>query len=127
MLDNDRIKAAADKAAKVAYTVLGLDCPYSVALINDLSIPEDARLDTQRNEIQLNLALLEPFSTDVMPSGELKTEEDKRVDEDYRHLMKVYSLVYHEMRHLYQKQAVNAYLINKKLGGRADSTEAGKR
>ena len=118
MLDNDRIKAAADKAAKVAYTVLGLDCPYSVALINDLSIPEDARLDTQRNEIQLNLALLEPFSTDVMPSGELKTEEDKRVDEDYRHLMKVYSLVYHEMHHLYQKQAVNAYLINKKLGGR---------
>ena len=118
MLDNDRIKAAADKAAKVAYTVLGLDCPYSVALINDLSIPEDARLDTQRNEIQLNLALLEPFSTDVMPSGELKTEEDKRVDEDYRHLMKVYSLVYHEMRHLYQKQAVNGYLINKKLGGR---------
>ncbi len=53
MLDNDRIKAAAEKAARVAYTVLGLDCPYSVAFINDPDISEDARLDTQKNEVQL--------------------------------------------------------------------------
>lgn len=117
MLDNDRIKAAAEKAARVAYTVLGLDCPYSVAFINNPDIPEDALLDTQGNVIEINLALLEPFSTDVMPSTEPMTEEEKQLDEDYRHLMKIYSLVYHEMRHLYQKQAVNAYAINKKLGG----------
>ena len=127
MLDNDRIKAAAEKAARVAYTVLGLDCPYSVAFINDPDISEDARLDTQKNEVQLNLTLLEPFSTDVMPSHELKTEEDRQLDEDYRHMMKVYSLVYHEMRHLYQKQAVNAYLINKKLGRTTPALENDKK
>ncbi len=127
MLDNDRIKAAAEKAARVAYTVLGLDCPYSVAFINDPDISEDARLDTQKNEVQLNLALLEPFSTDVMPSPEPMTEEEKQLDEDYRHLMKIYSLVYHEMRHLYQKQAVNAYAINKKLGRTTPALESDKK
>ena len=48
----------------------------------------------------------------------IETEEDQTLDENYRHMMKVYSLVYHEMRHLYQKQAVNIYAINKKLGGK---------
>ena len=127
MLDNDRIKAAAEKAARVAYTVLGLDCPYSVAFINDPDISEDARLDTQGNVIEINLALLEPFSTDVMPSPEPMTEEEKQLDEDYRHLMKIYSLVYHEMRHLYQKQAVNAYAINKKLGRTTPALESDKK
>ena len=117
MLERERIEACAKKAGRIAYTVLGLDCPYSIAFINDPSIPEDARLDTQKNEVQINLALLKPFSTEVMPSLELKTEEDRQLDEDYRHMMKIYSLVYHEMRHLYQKRAVEAYLINKKLGG----------
>ena len=117
MLDNDRIKAIADNAARIAYTILGFDCPYSVAFIDDPSIPEDARLDTQKNEVQINLALLEPFSTDAMPCPDAKTDEDLALDEDYRHKMKVCSLVYHEMRHLYQKRAVEAYLINKRLGG----------
>ena len=119
MLDNDRIRATAEKAAKVAYTVLGLDCPYSVALIDDPTIPEDARLDTQGNVIEINLAKLEPFSTDVMVGvPESMSEDDKKVDEDYRHILKICSLVFHEMRHLYQKQAVNGYLINKARGGR---------
>lgn len=117
MLDNARIKVWAKKAARVAYVILGLNCPYSVSLIDDPSIPEDARLDTQKNEVQINLALLEPFSSEVMPTSALVTDEDRLVDEDYRHIMKICSLVYHEMRHLYQKQAVNAYSINKKLGG----------
>ena len=39
------------------------------------------------------------------------------MDENYRHTMKVYSLLYHEMRHLYQKRAVEAYMINRSLGG----------
>lgn len=126
MLDNARIKAWAEKAARVAYAILGLNCPYSVSLINDPAIPEDAQLDTQKNEVQINLAALEPFSAEVMPTSALTseptstpvTDEDRQLDEDYRLMMKVYYLVYHEMRHLYQKQAVNAYAINKRLGGR---------
>ena len=117
MLEREQIEACAKKAGRIAYTVLGLDCPYSITFISDPTIPEDARLDTQKNEVQINLALLKPFSTEVMPASEDMTKEDKQVDEDYRHMMKVYSLVYHEMRHLYQKRAVEAYLINKKLGG----------
>ena len=114
MLTNNAIEVYAQDAARVAYAVLGLDCPYSVILINDPTVPEDARLDTQKNQVQINLAVLEPFSTDVMPADE---DEDPIVDENYRHTMKVYSLVYHEMRHLYQKRAVEAYMINRSLGG----------
>lgn len=117
MLDNARIKVWAEKAARVAYAVLGLNCPYSVSLINDPAIPEDAQLDTQKNEVQINLATLEPFSAEVMPTSEPVTDEDRLLDEEYRLMMKVYYLVYHEMRHLYQKQAVNAYAINRRLGG----------
>ena len=51
MLDNERIKSTAETAARVAYKVLGLDCPYSVTLINDPDVPEDARLDTRKNEV----------------------------------------------------------------------------
>ena len=117
MLDINKIEVCARKAARVAYAVLDLDCPYSVAFIDVPDIEEDALLDTEKNEVLINLALLEPFSTDVMPSPELRTEEDRIVDENYRHMMKIFSLVYHEMRHLYQKQVVNAYCINKMLGG----------
>ena len=47
MLTNNAIEVYAQDAARVAYAVLGLDCPYSVILINDPTLPEDARLDTQ--------------------------------------------------------------------------------
>lgn len=55
MLDNDRILSCAEKAARVAYTVLDLDCPYSVALINEPDIGQDALLDAQNNVVELNL------------------------------------------------------------------------
>ena len=116
MLDNVHIEACAKKAAKAAYAVLGLDCDYSIVFIHDPTIQEDASLDTQKNEIQINLALLKPFSTEIMPAPEDMTEEDKQIDENYRHMMKIFFLVYHEMRHLYQKCAVNVYLINQRLG-----------
>ena len=120
MLDNARIENVAKRAAKVAYTVLGLDCPYSISLIDDPNVDEDARLDTQGNVIQINLAKLEPFPAEaIVGAPENMSEEDQRVDEDYRHIMKVCSLVFHEMRHLYQKQAVTAYTINKTLGGKS--------
>ncbi len=117
MLVRKQIEAYAEKAGRIAYTVLGLDSPYSIAFIDDPTISEDARLDTQKNEVQINLALLEPFSTETMPGPSDMTEKQEKVYENYRHMMKVYYLVYHEMRHLYQKRAVEAYQINKMLGG----------
>ena len=117
MLDNDHIKACAKKAARVAYAVLGLDCHYSIVFIHEPTIQEDARLDTTKNEIQINLALLKPFSTEAMPCSDDLKEEEKQIDENYRHIMKIFYLVYHEMRHIYQKRAVEAYLINQRLGG----------
>lgn len=119
MLDNARIKNYAEKAAYIAYTILGLGCPYSIALINDPALTVDGQLDTQENIIQLNLAILQPFPPDTMigPCKEMSAE-DRQIDEDYRHMLRVCSVVFHEMRHLYQKTVVEAYTINKRLGGR---------
>ena len=119
MPDNDWIKNCAKKAAFIAYTVLGLDCPYSIALINDPTLTVDGQLETKKNIIQINLATLKPFSPDtIVGQCEEMSEEDRRVDEDYQYMLKVCSVVFHEMRHLYQKMAVQAYTINKRLGGR---------
>ena len=118
MLDEIRIKATAEKAAAIAHSFLGLDCPYSIALIDKPGIAEDALLDTQQNEIQINLALLKPFSAEEMPSMEPRTEEEREQLENYRHMMKVNYLVFHEMRHLYQKKTVEAYMINQSLGAK---------
>lgn len=119
MLDNARIENCAEKAAYIAYTILGLDCPYSIALINDPTLTIDGQLDTQENVIQLNLAILKPFPPDTMigPCEEMSAE-DRQIDEDYRHMLKVCSVVFHEMRHLYQKAAVQAYMINRRFGAR---------
>lgn len=119
MLDNARIKIYAEKAAYISHTVLGLECPYAIALINDPTLTVDGQLDTKENVIQLNLAKLKPFATDVIVrQSEEMSEEYRRLDEDYRHMLKVCFVVFHEMRHLYQKMAVQAYTTNKMLGGR---------
>ena len=118
MLDESRIKTWAEKAARVAYTVLGLDCKYSVVLINDPAIIEDGLLNTEKNEIQLNLALLEPFPHDTAGTDNPQTEKDRLLDEDYRHPLKVCYIIFHEMRHLYQKRTIEAYSINQHFGGK---------
>ena len=106
MLDNARIENCANKAAYIAHKVLGLDCSYSIALINDPTLTVDGQLDTQENVIQINLATLKPFPPDSMVGqDEEMSEEDLRIDEDYRHILKVCVVVFHEMRHLYQKMA----------------------
>ena len=74
--------------------------------------------------IYLNLSKLTPFSTDVIPSGSLSTPEEKDLDENYRHLMKICTVVYHEMRHLYQRRAVELYMINQFTGGGSGSWKA---
>lgn len=117
MLSPEKIATVARNAAHVAYTVLGLDCPYSITFINKPELAFDGLLSNQENVIQLNLAHLKPFSTAVMPTGKLKTEEEYELDENYRHAMKIYSVVFHEMRHLYQKRAVEIYHLNPLLGG----------
>ena len=109
MLTPERITTVAKNAAHVAYTVLGLDCPYSVQIIDRRELPFDCLLRDRDNTIQLNLSHLEPFSQSVMPASDLKTEEDYELDENYRHTMKICSVVFHEMRHLYKKRAVEIY------------------
>lgn len=106
MLNRNQIKKAARKAGMVAYAILGLECDYSIRLIDDQNNPLDAQLDTSKIEIQINLAKLEPFPPEIAGTE----------DEDYRHLLKICYLVFHEMRHIYQIQAVNVYIINKRLG-----------
>lgn len=124
MLNKDQIEDAAKKAAYVAYEVLGLDCKYEVALMEDPTIIEDALLDTTQHRILLNLSLLKPF-----PVGSAGYDGgDPLVDENYRHLLKICYLIFHEMRHLYQKRAVEAYFINEALGGKiAPQRESSKK
>ena len=81
----DRIEFIAKKAAAVAYTVLGLDCDYSVSLIDDPSIIEDGLFNTKDNIIMLNLAQLEPF----LPGATFVEIEDPAVDEDFRLFLKI--------------------------------------
>lgn len=118
MLSNKQIEAEAQKAAEVAYAILGLDCNYSIVLINDPDVSEDARIDTTKNEIQLNLNKLQPFQREIASLyDEIKTDKDRLADENYRHLLKICYLVFHEMRHIYQIQAVNIYSVKKRMGG----------
>lgn len=109
----DRIELIAKKAAAVAYTVLGLDCDYSVTLIDDPSIIEDGLFNTKDNIIMLNLAQLEPF-----PPGTFGNENDPALDEAFRLVMKICYIIFHEMRHLYQKRAVEIYTLNKMMGSK---------
>ena len=106
MLDREQIEKAAREAGKVAHSILGLECGYSIKLINDQNNPLDAQLDTSKLEIQINLAKLEPFPPEIAGIE----------DENYRHHLKICYLVFHEMRHIYQIQAVNVYIINEQLG-----------
>ena len=110
----DKIESIAKEAAVVAYTVLGLDCDYSVSLIDDPTIIEDGLFDTKDNIIMLNLAQLEPFP----PGATIVEIEDPAVDEDFRLFLKICYIVFHEMRHLYQKRAVEIYTLNKMMGSK---------
>lgn len=75
-LSKEQIQHCAEKAAYIAYTILGLDVPYTVTLIDDPTISEDGLLGTQENEILINLATLKPFPTDIYGEQREKTPED---------------------------------------------------
>lgn len=50
MLTPERITTVAKNAAYVAYTVLGLDCPYSVTFINEPELAFDGLLSNKAIE-----------------------------------------------------------------------------
>ncbi len=130
MLNRTQIEKCAQKAGIVAYKVLDLDCKYSIVLIDDPAVSEDARLDTTKYEIQINLAQLQPFPVEIAGVGEENlTEENKQSDEDFRHILKICYLVFHEMRHIYQIEAVNIYSLKLRMGGysRIASLESDKK
>lgn len=100
----------------------------AVDTINTINTVGTVDLGNNRTAtIYLNLSKLTPFSTDVIPSGPLSTPEEKDLDENYRHLMKICTVVYHEMRHLYQRRAVELYMINQFTGGGIRQLESKKK
>ena len=111
MLTNEQIESHAEQAAFISCTVLEMDCDFSITLINDPSVSEEGLLDTENHIISLNLAQLKPFPMNEEP----KTEEEKKIDENYRHLLKVYYVVFYEMCSLYKEQAQEAFTLNRKM------------
>ncbi len=104
MLTDENILRIANMAAKTAADVLGVE-KYSVDLIKDPSASEDALFNTQENKVLINLATIVPFSVEIGID-----------DEDKRLALKVAFVTYHEIRHAYQKKAVEVYTINQMLG-----------
>ncbi len=142
MLNKEQIEIVAQWAAYVSYNVLGMSppyCKYTVEIIDDPSYEQDGLLDTQENIISINLATLKPFEPEAIVSPESisslsqtkktsvdantdkKTEmnkKDRLADENYRHILKICVIVFHEMRHLYQLLSVKIYKYNKQMGGK---------
>ena len=121
MLSEKMIEKWAKGAAYVSYHVLGLDklnCKYTVTLVNDSDYVQDGLFNSSDNDIRLNLAKLVPYPVEGM-LGRPKdmSEKEALADEDYRHALSICAIVFHEMRHLYQKEAVKIYEVNKMLGG----------
>ena len=121
MFSDVMIEKWAKGAAYIAYHVLGLNnykCDYTVTVINDPSYEQDGLFSIGDNEIRLNLAKLVPYPVEGMlgrPND--MSEKEALADEDYRHALSICAIVFHEMRHLYQKEAVKIYEVNKMLGG----------
>ena len=118
MQDRAQIEDLAYRAAKVAYTVLGLDDEYSVVLYEKPDMPNDAYFNTYKNEIQINLSQLKPFPENAFSDIDDSSSDNHQFpSEDERLHLKICFLVFHEMRHMYQKKVINVYSINEKMGG----------
>ena len=117
VLDRPRIEDLAHKAAKVAHTVLGLDDEYSIVLYEKPEMPCDAYFNTYQNEIQINLSQIKPFPEEAFCNIDGNPSDNHQLpDEDARLHLKICFLVFHEMRHLYQKKVVNVFSINERMG-----------
>ena len=118
MIDQNLLEKVVTRSAKVAALFLGIDVTYSVRIINDPSFVQDGLFGADGNEICLNLARLEPYPQSSLPlQSDSPTEEEIKENEDIRYALRATYIVFHEMRHLYQKRAVEAYAINRMLGG----------
>ena len=114
MLNEKQILRIATTAADVAAALFAESNPllgpdylkYSVDLINDPSFPEDALFNTQESKVLINLAQLQPFPPEF--GGD---------SDDVRLAFKVIFLAYHEMRHAYQRKALEVYTLNQMMGG----------
>ena len=121
MLSPTQIEHIAKKAAAFAARVLTLDYDYTIELINDPTIIEDGLFDPQTRTIKLNLAQLRPFSTanfvdrNDMPPEESLTPEQS---EQWGLVLKICSVTFHEMRHMYQVMESRAYAINSMYGSK---------
>ena len=121
MLSPTQIEHIAKKAAAFAARVLAMDYDYSIELINDPTIIEDGLFDPPTRTIKLNLAQLRPFSAenfvdrnDAPPEEGLTPEQS----EQWGLILKICSVTFHEMRHMYQVMEARAYAINSMYGGR---------
>ena len=119
MIDKDVLLRVIRKSADVAAQFQGIDVPYSVSLIDDPSFEQDGLFGTGNNEIVINLATLKPYPLSSIPlKSENPTDEEIKENENLRYALKATFIVFHEMRHLYQKCAVTAYAINRMMAGR---------
>lgn len=118
MIDQSLLEKVVIRSAKVAALFLGIGITYSVRVINDSSLIQDGLFGADGNEICINIARLEPYPQSALPlRSKSPTEEEKKSNEDIRYALRATYIVFHEMRHLYQKRAVEAYAINRMLGG----------
>ena len=116
MLTISQIKHYATDAATIAEELMGIITRYTISVVDDPTRCEDAMFNTHTNEIIINLAALEPFQP--LSSSALSTPASDPFTTRMRLILKIYFLIYHEMRHLYQVEAVRRYQVNKMLGGK---------
>ena len=113
MLTEEKILQIAKQSADVAAHVLCLtDYDYSVELISNPELIEDGIFLTETNTVQINLAQLQPFTNAELAIKNCKKESDLPM------ILKIVYLTFHEMRHFYQKKAVEAYAVNQMMAGK---------
>ena len=101
IFDENQIKSMAEDAAYIAKSILQIGwIDHSITLIDKPRIKYDALINLQTNEIQINLGKLKP-----LPENCFKNTCTVK----YRLLLAIYEDVYHEVRHSYQKLAIQAY------------------
>jgi len=129
MLNRTQIEHFTVTAAQTAYHILGLDCGYSIELIEDPNTNDDGRMDMLDNVVMLNLAVLKPHRlyddsdesverllSEFAAANGLTPEQKDLCQENFDHALYVQFVVYHEMRHLYQVEVLRNYMFNSFFG-----------
>ena len=82
----------------------------------NLNTTHDTNLNTNTNSNTKTKTNHNPG--DYEERDEERKSEEEPSDEDYLHALRVCYVTYHEMRHLYQKCAVEVFRVNKLMGGK---------